>query len=432
LDKDHKIWDSSDSEFLSFLYAERDRENAMSAAWGINYWIVAAAILGLLGYAYSRISDNYDEFSWQLFTYYAVTLGAILMAIGTIVGPFLHNNRWKKAYRITTMAKNFPRDEIYGKYMISAASFLTLVQCLKDYGPITWMFLAIFLLNLGVQIYSTINGKKFVKVEPWGFVFSENWLERIYRFLGIFMSLWIVSWAILTWGAQFAMHEKEFEMGCVLTIIVAIWWITRNRIHEQKSDSIDDLIDKYLYGSLSKEDAYFCLQSYSQGFDIIDIISTVCAKVKPVREQLAERKKKHEEYRTMITEGRLNFDHSLNYLDYIEEDLTIAKNYSALVDVLCERMKEILQFDVAPDTKDTYEHLFNEIIDFQKDLMAYNKETEGIANDLIAFIEPYKCIKYGGLCGNLDCEERYEKSSLWRKIKINKTKKIRLFNQCGK
>ena len=104
MDKDHKIWESSDADFLSFLYAEREREIAMSAAWGINYWVVAAAILGLLGYAYSRISDNYDEFSWQLFTYYAVTLGAILMAIGTTTSPFLHNNRWKKAYCVTMMA----------------------------------------------------------------------------------------------------------------------------------------------------------------------------------------------------------------------------------------------------------------------------------------------------------------------------------------
>ena len=141
-------------------------------------------------------------------------------------------------------------------------------------------FFAIFLLNLGVQIYSTINGKKFVKVEPWGFVFSENRLEKTYRFLEIFMNLWIISWAILTWGTQYTMHVKEFEMGCVLTIIVAICWITRNRIHEQKSNSIDDLIDQYIYGSLSKQDAYFSLQSYSQGFDIIDIISTICTKVK--------------------------------------------------------------------------------------------------------------------------------------------------------
>ena len=105
---------------------------------------------------------------------------------------------------------------------------------------------------------------------------------------------------------------------------------------------------------------------------------------------MVELKKKHEEYRTIITEGKLNFDDSLSYIDYIEKDLLKAKNYSALVDVLCERMKELLQFDVAPD----YEYLFNEIIDFQRELMAYNKETEGIAKDLITFVEPYKCIKY--------------------------------------
>ena len=247
MDKDHKIWDSSDSEFLSFLYAERDRENAMSAAWGINYWVVAAAILGLLGYAYSRISDNYEEFDWRLLTYYSVTLGALLLSAGTMIAPFLHNSRWKKDYCVTTVSKNFPKDEIYGKYMISAASFLALAQCLKDYGPITWMFLVIFVLNLALQIYSTINGTKLVKVEPWGFVFPKNKLEKTYRFVEIMLCWWIISWAIFTWGTQYTMHVKEFEMGCVLTIIVAICWITHNRIHEQKSDSIDDLIDQVVF-----------------------------------------------------------------------------------------------------------------------------------------------------------------------------------------
>ena len=417
MDNDHKIWESSDSEFLSFLYAERDRENAMSAAWGINYWVVGAAILGLLGYAYSQISTDYEEFCWQLFTYYSVTLGALLMSAGSIVGPFLHNNRWKKPYRVTTMTKNFPRDEIYGKYMISAASFLTLAQCLKDYGPITWMFLAIFLLNFGIQLYSTINAKKLVKVEPWGFVFSKNWLEKTYRFVELTICLCIISVAIFTWGTQYTMHVKEFEMGCVLTLIVAICWITHNRIHEQKSDSIDDLIDQYVYGSLSKEDAYFNLQSYSQGYDVIDVIGTVYAKIKPVREQLGTLEKKHEDYRTMIAEGKLNYDDSLIYLDYLKEDLAMAKNYSALVDVLCKRLKEILQFDVAPETRETYRHLFNEIIDFQRELLAYNKETEKISNELIGFVKSYECTKFGGLCGDMDCKERNEKFSWWYKIK---------------
>ena len=423
MDKDHKIWDSSDSEFLSFLYAERDRENAMSAAWGINYWVVAAAILGLLGYAYSRMSDNYEEFDWRLLTYYSVTLGALLLSAGTMIAPFLHNSRWKKDYRVTTVSKNFPKDEIYGKYMISAASFLALAQCLKDYGPITWIFLVIFVLNLAIQIYSTINGKNLVKVEPWGFVFPKNKLEKTYRFVEIMLCWWIISWAIFTWGTQYTMHVKEFEMGCVLTIIVAICWITHNRIHEQKSDSIDDLIDQYVYGSLSKEVVFFCLQSYNHGYDVIFIIGSEYAKVKPIRGQLESLKKKHEEYRTMINEGKLNFDESYTYLDYIDNDSAKAKNYIDVVDGLGKRIKEVLQFDVAPEAKDTFSLLLNEIYDFQRELLAYVKESEEISNELFTFVKSYNCIKYGGLCGKIDCKERNEKFSIWYKFKSQIVKK---------
>lgn len=95
MDKNHKIWESSDSEFLSFLYAERDRENAMASAWGINFWVVGAAILCLLGYAYSQISVDYELYSWQLFTYYTVTLNAVLIAIIVISSPLMSQDRWR-------------------------------------------------------------------------------------------------------------------------------------------------------------------------------------------------------------------------------------------------------------------------------------------------------------------------------------------------
>lgn len=38
------ITDLSDSEFLSFLYSERDRENSLSQYQGWNYWALVGAI----------------------------------------------------------------------------------------------------------------------------------------------------------------------------------------------------------------------------------------------------------------------------------------------------------------------------------------------------------------------------------------------------
>ena len=62
MNKDGKIWEWSDSEFLSFLYTERDREYSKHSEWGVNFWAVGAAIIGLLGYAYHAISEDYCSF----------------------------------------------------------------------------------------------------------------------------------------------------------------------------------------------------------------------------------------------------------------------------------------------------------------------------------------------------------------------------------
>ena len=47
-DRNARIYELSDSEFLSFLYAERDRENSLSQFQGWNNWAIAGAIVTIV------------------------------------------------------------------------------------------------------------------------------------------------------------------------------------------------------------------------------------------------------------------------------------------------------------------------------------------------------------------------------------------------
>ena len=52
------IPDLSDTEFISFLYSERDRENSLSLYQGWNYWALIGAIITILSVAYSALKGS--------------------------------------------------------------------------------------------------------------------------------------------------------------------------------------------------------------------------------------------------------------------------------------------------------------------------------------------------------------------------------------
>ena len=423
MDKDHKIWESSDSEFLSFLYAERDRENAMSAAWGINYWVVGAAILGLLGYAYGQISTDYEEFCWQLFTYYAVTLGAVLIAVASISSPPLLQDRWRNKYRVTNIATNFPGCEVFWKGFIAYASATMLLECFKEIGPVTFLHLALSAIEVGVCIYAIAKGEKLVLAEHKGFVFPKIVLELVYRTIEVLICIAIVCTAVYTWGAQYTMHVKEFEMACVLAIIVGIIWVTHSRSCDRDERFLDNLIDKYLYGSQSKENVYFALLTRSQGYDIFDILQREYDKVKPFIDQIKERQDKHTEYLDLIKENKLKYDDCMKYyLDVINER-KMASDALKTVEKLNILLHEIIQLDTKTSVIDQVKSKIDEIGKATKDLLNFIQESQKVTRSLLEFINSFICKKYGGLCGTENCKERNEKFSIWYKIKRSITRK---------
>ena len=51
--KSNRITELSDSEFLSFLYSERDREESLNHFQGWNIWAVIGAMITVICTAYS-------------------------------------------------------------------------------------------------------------------------------------------------------------------------------------------------------------------------------------------------------------------------------------------------------------------------------------------------------------------------------------------
>ena len=262
MNKNAKIWEWSDSDFLNFLYTERDREYSKHSEWGVNFWAVGAAIIGLLGYAYHAISEDYCSFDWRLFLYYSTVIGD-LMILGTILLlPLIKRDRWVNKYRVTTIRYNAPAVAIWGKTVIAYNSFRWLLK-LKDYDAVVWLWGSLLVFEILICVYLLVNQNKLIKISQRGHIFGNNVLEWIYRIVegGICVSILLISLHVC--GNQYYMEVKEFEMACVFAIIVGLLWLAFYRMLDKRYRLMDRWIDQYIYGTLTKEEAYLYLLEYT-------------------------------------------------------------------------------------------------------------------------------------------------------------------------
>lgn len=416
MDKDHKIWEMSDADFLNFLYQEREREYSKSASWGINFWVVGAAIIGLLGYAYHAISEDYCSFDWRLLVYYSTVLGAMLILVMIPLVKYLKNKNWTNDYRVTTVNLNYSSKEMIGKKIIAVASMVFL-NLWHDYGLVFWLWLSFLLIEILVTIYIALNSQKMITTKYRGCIFGNFWLEFVYRSLEVTLCISIFFAALLDWGYSYQLGVKELEMSCVLAVIVGIIWLALICYSENRHKNIDLRIDQYLYDNLSKESAFFYMQAHSQGYDIVDILYTELKKAQPVKKELKEWHDELKKYELLIEEGNLKFDDCRIYKIVVEDNLKKSKKALNTAKHLNDMMMEIIRLDAYSYSMDTFKLLDQQIEKLKDELLEYVDKNSTIAESLFEFTRPFLCDQYGGFCKVENCAERHKKQSFFKRTK---------------
>ena len=417
MDKDHKIWEMSDADFLNFLYQEREREYSKTASWGINFWVVGAAIIGLLGYAYHAISEDYCSFEWRLLVYYSTVLGAIMIIVMILLYKYIKNKNWTNKYRLTTVALNSSSIELSGKRNIAFASILFL-RHLEDYGIVIWLWSLFLIIEILVTIYLLINAQKLITTKYRGCIFGKFWLEFVYRSLEVILCMSICISALFDWGYSYQLGVRELEMSFVLAIIVGIIWLVRICNSENRHTNIDMRIEQYLYGELSKESTFFYLQAYSQGYDMVDILYTELKKVQPIVKELKDWQNNLKQYEQLIETGNLSFDDSRTYKHVVDDNMEKAKKALDTAKHLNDVMREIIRLDVSSSSMDTFKSLDQQIEELKNELLGFVNRSCAISKQLFEFTRPFWCVQYGGFCKVKNCTERHKKLPFFKRIKI--------------
>lgn len=390
MNTEHKIWEMPDEEFLSFLYAERERDYAKYSSLGVNLWIAGAAIVGLLGYAFNRISTDYELFNWRLFTYYSITLGSIIITLASMISPIVHNRGWHSEYRVTTIAMNAPKDEMFWKGLILWSNLIWLYY-LKDFGWVFWTTILLFSVDLWGILNVYIKGNKLIRVDQKGCYFASELIEIIYRSLEVLLGMCVLLVAIRTWGWEYAMAVEEFEMSCVLAIIVGVLWIIDYTIREEKYHMIDEVIDEYIYGNSTKQETYVYLLRHSQGFDIIDVIRSEYRDLKSYVKQIKPLREKHSKYFALLGESHPNIDKLNQYLQEAKHDQKVVEKVMHKVEKFNERLEEINQLETKSESIDVLREQLESMHDTMDELLDFSKECNEITRKLTNSIMLLNC-----------------------------------------
>jgi hypothetical protein len=316
--------------------------------------------------------------------------------------PILKNDRWIKNSHITTLYNNAPIVGLLGKLLILI--FILVFYHYNNYGIIiNSLIFLLCIVELSVWLYVSHNLTKLICVKHRGSIFDNWWYEITYRGIGTIICLIIILIGIYSWIHQKLFYFREFEIAIVFSIIYGIFWFTCYRIFNKRYKMIDEWIDQYLFGSLSKYEVYVYLYEFSQGNDVVDIIYKEHKKLKSMVTTIKEREGKVEEYRNIIANGNLCYDDIAKYFSFIQKELVICKESIDIVIQVKNKISKTQEFLKYSSSLELYSKLFERVskdTDYIFDPISirgliaedeyYSDYEDGKVTVVLSLISPYK------------------------------------------
>ncbi|MBR5399905.1 MAG: hypothetical protein IK103_08970 [Bacteroidales bacterium] len=258
----------SGSEFLDFLYNERDRERSYDSFHGWNNWVLIGAIVTISCWLYRLLVVYHSSLDNYIFLCFL----SALMAFGLGLGPWLILFRQSRGIDYSRMRKRidvFP--VFYYSFLLLCA--LILIICFLVYDAkcgisvlwsIVFLFHGLFLLLALVFKEDIVPAYYVGNAHP-----SEKWNIFVCIVSPILLSL--TGWYSAFMGkGSFFSHEFEAAI-CMVSIAFLIYVLIKVNLHSRASLRIDKIIDNYIYCGFSEEATIRAVFINRVGYGVLDV-----------------------------------------------------------------------------------------------------------------------------------------------------------------
>lgn len=418
--KSNRITELQDSDFLSFLYSERDREESLNHFQGWNLWAVVGAMATMICTLYGILCKYHAEID-------TLNVGYILSGMLSLI--FCYQPWWTFGGAIFVRERGVDinklrfLEEITPKVYLRTALccsvvFTAYILLLDDNNPwnevtIFWIVSALLFAFGNVSAYR--NRNKIVSSVFDVLVFSKlQWNVYFVSAIGGVLSVvWVGSFR-RGYGGVF--NSPDFEVViCITACLLLLRLFFHINSELKKSSNIDKILDDYLYKGMSKEDAYYQMQVSRMGRGVLASCGKELMKVKASYDAFEPHKEKMEELIIQFDKGEVNADIIYNYFYWVKQTTVYAKTCSRNAKNMDERLKQIAKQVPALVDNEEYKNLLL-IVDVLLDRTIEMMDVTRTASDKMdMWLCNNVCEKYGCVCIK-ECSHRHDKPLLLLRI----------------
>ena len=422
------ITDLSESDFVSFLYSERDRENSLSQYLGWSDWALIGAIITVLGIIYTTIKDA-AQIDWMRSLYYATGSIAFFLAYHSWLQLF-KRERGHDFSRVRLLKEMTPWVDAALTLMTAIAS-IVLIIINDGLSPVSWTWIVILVLQVVVLTVALIYRNKVVP-----FYFHRPYFPRLWwniLFDGIAGGLFSLVGGLSFKKASWCLLSPEFETGiCIGAIAVLCYFIIKFRFENRVVEQFDAIIDRYLYTGVSKEETFQKILCNRMGYGILEICQKELQKVRDATNTCEQKTKEMEELKVLIQGGHYDIFQIPAYHRRLREILLYLNEAVKQSDNLTSRLNEMVKTAPVLNQVDAINTVFDANHELYLRVGAAQKELDNTANLVNNEFDKYYCQKSNTLCPDFDCEYRndpmdkqYARELRWHRLlrKLHLTKK---------
>ena len=421
--KSNRITELQDSDFLSFLYSERDREEGLVTYQGWNLWAIAGAMVTVIWTLYSILCKHHAEID-------ALNVGYILSGMLSFILCYLPWGEFGRDLFVRERGVDINKlrylKEITPKIYLRTALFCSVVftayfllfDDIKPWNVVTVFWIVSALLFIFGNVSAYRNRNKIVSSVFDVLVFTKlRWNVYFMTAIGCVLSVvWVGSFR-RGYGGVF--NSPDFEVAiCIIACLLLSRLYFHINSELRKSSNIDKILDDYLYKGLTKENAYYQMQVSRMGRGVLASCGKEMMEVKASYDAFEPHKAKMEELITQFDKGEVNAELIYNYFYWVKQATAYAKACSRHARSLDDRLKQIAaQVPALSDTEE-YKNLFLMVDALLDRAIEMIDVTRAASDKMDVWHNDNVCKKYGGVCYIKECSHRHDKPLLLLRIKM--------------
>lgn len=337
--KDKHIINLSDSDFMSFLYAERDRENNLSKFHGWNNWALIGAIVTTICAGYSILENSQSLNNTK-----------VLFNTNFIISFFLTFHSWFWIFRrergvdfskVLMMKEVFPTIKIIFVFICAISSSMLILNFV-GINIVFWLWLSVILVTLIAVSISIFYKNKIVPVYYKDMILPWFWSNFCIEALlgGIYG---IILWQSFNLAGS-DIFNSEFKIAVFISVLLVLLYVfLKLNFGNKVIRRFDEIMDDYLYAGISKEETFHEILKNRMGYGVLDGCYKELQSVEKQTKLCVEEEKELEEMRETLVARKYTITQVKEYakrIDIILQDQQLALDLS---EKLINRMDEIVK-----------------------------------------------------------------------------------------